>query len=270
MLSPEKYKEIFEKNEDLRIVAWKQLWETKKSFWSYFTVLVVVLVSVSYPYAFFSLPIILILYYIYLLYVLRQEFMKHFAEKMHWKYSQYGAMNSVSGSLFSIGHSQSIFDEVEGIWDNHPTRLFFYRYTVGSGKSAQTYNFTVFEMTFDIDLPNILLYKASQFWEGWGKKELKLEGDFYKYFRLYAPEDYGIEVLQLFTPDVMADLIDKCKDYNLEFCKNKIYIYSDKIIYKQKNLQALFEAAEHICDHIRPTMISIKDDIEALHKYYKK
>jgi hypothetical protein len=57
---------------------------------------------------------------------------------------------------------------------------------------------------------------------------LSLEGDFDKYFTLYAPRQYERDALYFFTPDLMVLLIDRLASYDLEIVDNRLYIYSHK------------------------------------------
>jgi hypothetical protein len=57
---------------------------------------------------------------------------------------------------------------------------------------------------------------------------LSLEGDFDKYFTLYAPRQYERDALYVFTPDLMVLLIDRLATYDLEIVDNRLYIYSHK------------------------------------------
>ena len=54
---------------------------------------------------------------------------------------------------------------------------------------------------------------------------LELEGDFNKYFKLYAPRKHHADALYIFTPDVMASLIDSGASYDLELNGRELYIY---------------------------------------------
>jgi hypothetical protein len=55
---------------------------------------------------------------------------------------------------------------------------------------------------------------------------LSLEGDFDKYFTLYAPKEYERDALYVFTPDLMVLLIDRLASYDLEIVDKAMYIYS--------------------------------------------
>ena len=55
---------------------------------------------------------------------------------------------------------------------------------------------------------------------------VSLEGDFDRYFTLYAPRQYERDALYVFTPDLMVLLIDRLASYDLEIVDNRLYIYS--------------------------------------------
>lgn len=57
-------------------------------------------------------------------------------------------------------------------------------------------------------------------------QRLSLEGGFNDYFTLYAPKDYERDALYIFTPDLMALLIDGATWCDVEIVDNQIYFYS--------------------------------------------
>jgi len=72
-------------------------------------------------------------------------------------------------------------------------------------------------------LPNILLLSrlnatGTDVWRPIPvrSEKLSLEGDFDNYFTLYAPAGYDADALYLFTPDVMANLMDKAATFDVE------------------------------------------------------
>ncbi|GHF22203.1 hypothetical protein [Pseudolysinimonas yzui] len=58
------------------------------------------------------------------------------------------------------------------------------------------------------------------------KQRVSLEGDFDEHFALYAPAGYERDALYLFTPDVMALLIDETGDLDVEVVGDRLTIYS--------------------------------------------
>ncbi len=58
------------------------------------------------------------------------------------------------------------------------------------------------------------------------RQRVSLEGDFDQHFALYAPAGYERDALYLFTPDVMALLIDETGDLDVEVIGDRLTIYS--------------------------------------------
>lgn len=79
-----------------------------------------------------------------------------------------------------------------------------------------------------VPLPNIVL-RAS----GEGRlavppaasQRLSLEGDFDRHFTLYCPAGYETDALYLFTPDVLAQLVDHAGTFHVEIVDNRVYLY---------------------------------------------
>jgi hypothetical protein len=55
---------------------------------------------------------------------------------------------------------------------------------------------------------------------------LSLEGDFDKYFTLYCPRAYERDALYVFTPDLMALLIDNAGAFDVEIVDDWLFVYS--------------------------------------------
>jgi hypothetical protein len=53
-----------------------------------------------------------------------------------------------------------------------------------------------------------------------------LEGDFDEWFTLYAPDGYERDALYVFTPDLMALLIDEVSLFDVEVIDDRLYVYS--------------------------------------------
>lgn len=56
-------------------------------------------------------------------------------------------------------------------------------------------------------------------------QRMSLEGDFDSHFRLYVPEGYGPDALYVFTPDLMALLIDETGDLDVEIRDDRLIVY---------------------------------------------
>lgn len=59
-----------------------------------------------------------------------------------------------------------------------------------------------------------------------GSQRLKLEGDFDEHFALYCPKGYESDALYLFTPDLMALLIDQARGLSVQLLDDALVFYS--------------------------------------------
>ena len=205
---------------------------------------------------------------------MRGYMMEQFAKSLNYSFEKEGDLNSVSGALFNIGHSQIMADVISGKdADGHPNRVFFYSYTVGSGKNSHTYNYTVFENTFKGNIPHILLHKQGFFTDtslGFSNdNHVRLEGDFNKYFSLSVEKGFEMEAYEIFTPDFMEELIEDAKKLNFEFIDDKLYIYTINFIGSRDELQTMFDLSNKLCAHLEPVLKSIEGDVTAMKEVAK-
>ena len=61
-----------------------------------------------------------------------------------------------------------------------------------------------------------------------GTERMSLEGDFDRYFAVYAPKGYERDTLELLTPDVMACLIDYGRSWDVEMVEDRLIVASSK------------------------------------------
>ncbi len=110
-----------------------------------------------------------------------------------------------------------------------------YRYTTGSGKSRSVHDWGFLALQLDRALPNMVLDATSNngLFGGtnlpayFSKKQiLHLEGDFDRYFTLYCPQEYERDALYIFTPDLMALLIDEASPFDVEIIDSWMFVYS--------------------------------------------
>jgi hypothetical protein len=57
-------------------------------------------------------------------------------------------------------------------------------------------------------------------------QRVRLEGDFDRFFAVYAPDGYGADARYVLTPDFMARLADHASLFDLEFVDDELYVYS--------------------------------------------
>ncbi|MCL1876795.1 hypothetical protein FWF74_02070 [Candidatus Saccharibacteria bacterium] len=79
-------------------------------------------------------------------------------------------------------------------------------------------------------------------------QKLQLEGDFAKFFDLYVAPGYHLDALQIFTPDVMAVIMDFGRDYDYELIDDEVYIFSKNLLIKdpEHHLRSVTALIEHL------------------------
>lgn len=176
-----------------------------------------------------------------------------------------------SGTLFTQGESKVAKDVVSGKIGNLPFCFFRYNYVVGSGKSRTYYDAQVMEITLPRKLPHMVIDSLVE--EGNNaqsvlpinfdnSQKLELEGDFYKYFTLYAPDKYAISALTVIAPDAMETLMRFGTACDIEIIDNKLYFYWPKVAGSGAEYKTMFETVQEILKEIGKKLC--KDDIFAL------
>jgi hypothetical protein len=173
---------------------------------------------------------------------------RHFGSGGSWakwmRLSQFAAANGLqyrnrstnpnyTGMIFQLGSSRSAFNHL-----NSTTGRYFdlgdFQYTTGSGRSRSTHYWGFLALHLDRQLPNMVLDSkenntlfGSDLPITFNRDQiLSLEGDFDKYFTLYCPQEYEQDALYVFTPDLMALLIDDAGSYDVEIVDDWMFIYS--------------------------------------------
>jgi len=225
------------------------------------------------------IPIISIFaYYFYLRQKVEDAFFQQFAILNGFDFQKYGLPENLNGSLFSIGHSYTGLDLVNGKFLDTQCILFNYQYTVGEGKSSHTYNYTISRMDYSSSLAPIFLRAKGHMFGGTLSKDISrddkervtLEGDFDKYFDLWTEKGFELEALQVFTPDFMEQMQTNWKTFSLEFKNNQIYIYAHHMITKDDELENMYKLAKYLVSKITPLAKKMKGDITAMEEQYKK
>jgi hypothetical protein len=221
-----------------------------------------------FPILIFSAVTVIVLYAI-VFNKMTEYLMRQFADSLGYSYTSRGEMTSVFGSLFTIGHRHSISHVLSGRKEDHPVRIFLYSYVVGQGKNSRTYRYTVFEKTFDCIVPHVLVHKPELFFSDdvpvfSNSVDITLEGNFNKYFSLAVEKDFEMEAYQIFTPDIMEELIETSKTFGFEFIQNRLYVYTPKFIGTRAELDTMFALSEKLCKKLEPVLHGMEDDITAV------
>jgi hypothetical protein len=173
---------------------------------------------------------------------------KHFGAGGSWakwmRLSQFAAANGMqfrtrspnpqySGMIFNLGDSRSAFNHLSSTTGRY-FDLGDFQYSTGSGKNRSTHYWGFLALKLDRELPNMVLDSkennslfGSDLPISFRRDQiLSLEGDFDKHFTLYCPQEYEQDALYVFTPDLMALLIDDAGSFDVEIVDDWMFIYS--------------------------------------------
>jgi hypothetical protein len=159
--------------------------------------------------------------------------LSQFAAANGMQYRSRSANPSYSGMIFTLGDSRSAFNRLTSTSGRY-FDLGDYQYSTGSGKSRTTHYWGYLALQLDRKLPNMVLDSkennslfGSDLPIAFRRDQiLSLEGDFDKHFTLYCPQEYEQDALYVFTPDLMALLIDDAGSFDVEIVDDWMFIYS--------------------------------------------
>ena len=184
------------------------------------------------------------LYWQYKVVAARKNFWKTFATEQGWKYAHGGSWKKEHALMFYRGHSKKIPNVVTGELSGQPFRIFEYRYTVGSGKHKKTYSYTIFEARFAGHFPHLYLNnRHNSHSAGRPGVKIPLPASFEKEFHLFGPEQYEIEALQIFTPDVLEALLQQQFPYDVELVEQELLIFTKGSIHSRTQLDQQLRSA---------------------------
>lgn len=126
------------------------------------------------------------------------------------------------GILFSRGEDGRTTDRFHSR-EGRETEFGGYRYTTGDRDDRTVHRWSYFAVRLDHPLPHLVLdaragdVRGSNLPAGLASSQrLSLEGDFDRWFHLYAPKGYERDALEFFTPDLMAAFIDEAPGWDAE------------------------------------------------------
>lgn len=160
--------------------------------------------------------------------------MDRFARVNGFTFSPASPNPAYPGAIFQLGSSRRAtehFRTTEGRFLDFGN----YQYTTGSGKNRTTRTWGFLAIELDRRLPHMVLdskannglFGATNLPATFVKDQiLSLEGDFDRYFTLYCPKQYERDALYVFTPDLMALLIDNVAPFDVEIVDSWMFVYS--------------------------------------------
>ena len=215
--------------------------------------------------------------------ILHKDFISRFAKNNNFIFEEkmnVADLENLNARLFRYGRSPRAYNVMtkKDKDSNYPIQIFNFSCVVGSGKNSQALLFTVAKTEFEkTNFPHIFLksekmrkHSSTDFFGIDKDVKISLEKEFEDSFDLYCTQDYEIEVLQIFTKEVLEDLTKFQNKFSIEFAKNKIYVYRDKTLKKEEGILELLSIVDKILEKAGPLINRLHDDFGTINEAYGK
>ena len=173
---------------------------------------------------------------------IRSVKLTRFAKDNGFDFAQFTDNPLLVGMFFNKGNERTAQNIISGTVGQSPFELGNYKYAIGSGRNRRAYSMGYVRIQLERHLPHMVLDSAKNNSAAFGlqvsnlpagidaNQRLKLEGDFNEHFTLYVPKGYEKDALYVFTPDLMALLIDTIAAYDVEIIDDQCFIYLPKTV----------------------------------------
>lgn len=155
-----------------------------------------------------------------------------FAALNGFEFSAHRGVVNYPGMIFGLGYnrgvSQHILRRGEDFLD-----IGNYGYTVNDGKTEFSYGYGFVAIKLERRMPHLVLDSnknnflgATQLPVGFSSTQrISLEGNFDEFFTMYCPKGYERDALYIFTPDLMALMIDEAVSVDAEIIDDWMFLY---------------------------------------------
>lgn len=180
---------------------------------------------------------------------------ENFARDNSLTYLPEEASPEYQGVIFSTGSQRRLYDR----FFSDAFEIGNYRYTVRHGKSSSTHKYGYIRIKLQRNIAHMLLDSKSNNVNILGAsisnlpvtmnkdQTLSLEGDFNEHFTLYAPKEYERDALYIFTPDLMALLIDNVAQFDVEVIDDQLFVYGAEFhLVEDKTWQRIFAIISNV------------------------
>jgi|GEM_PF-2916985 len=198
----------------------------------------------------------------------QNAYMQQFAKTHGFAHEELGRTDDLKGEIFLRGSNRRVSHVVSGIYAGHPIRLFMYQYEIRLGRNEVTRRYTACEIIFKGAVPDILVTRGysiiSSFVSGMKRKKLPLSHHFDKHFSVFVPQNLEIETLEIFTPEVMEQILKQGKSFDFEFIDDRLYLYLPRELWSRHELDAMIAFAKYLVETLGPRLSRLHDDVEAM------
>ena len=128
-----------------------------------------------------------------------------------------------------------------------------------SGRHKTTYHYLIFEVKFRGAFPHLYLNNITNGeYISFGDKlflpKLSLPSQFEKKFILYAPKQYEIEALEIFSPDVLDFFLTEKWPHDLELTEGELIIARPHRVNSTEELETELQSVRKLVDRLSPTL----------------
>ncbi len=269
--SPDEYGEVLDVRQVFFQAVRKKIkkvafWTLLLSVWTLICVVFILPMMASSDFGFYHTILRWILFGVWFAIIyskVREAFWKEVAKKYGWEYAYGKDISDEKALLFEMGDSREAGNGIIGSYDNQPFHIFEYEYTVGSGKHKTTYSFTVFEVKFTGTFPHLYLNYKSDWYSNTPSifsslAKISLTSEFEDKFKLYSPKEYEIETLEIFTPEILALLLDSGWNHDMEFVDGELIIYQRAKFNSFTELDMELNKIKKLVDILSPLLNRLK------------
>ena len=148
-------------------------------------------------------------------------------------FSPHSPAPNYPGAIFGLGDARASSEHLRSA-EGRFLDFGNFQYTTGSGKRRTRHRWGFLALHLDRRLPHMVLdsrannglFGVSNLPTTFDRSQrLSLEGDFDRFFTLYCPARYETDALYVFTPDLMALLIDEASPYDVEIIDDWMFVY---------------------------------------------
>jgi hypothetical protein len=206
------------------------------------------------------------------------NFYQYLAQKYNLSYKktpQIDLMQSFRSRLFDYSRTIATKGVLEGHYKDHIFTIFSVLFYL-QGNHIFSKQLTVGSCEFGkTEFPYILLRsKRMPLYQQESIDDIKIsiEKKYLTNFDLYCSENYEIEILQIFTEDLLSSISSVSKEFSIEFGGNRFYIYMNRNLNDrgdEKDIKQIIQIIHEIIDKTDGLLFRLKDDFEVLDAYYK-
>ncbi len=121
-----------------------------------------------------------------------------------------------------------------------------FEFMLKKGDSFQ--HFTIFAFKFLGVFPNILLNYRNNHHDIRIGEYISTPIEFEKKYLLSVAKEYEIEALQIFTPEIMAYLLENEISHDIEFVDQEVMFFTEGMLFKHEDFQKIFAQCAKVAD----------------------